>query len=329
MRPSERIRQKKPLKDAVLIAGPTASGKSALALDIARRAGGVIVNADSMQVYSVLSVLTARPSPEVMRDVPHRLYGHVHPSESHSTGRWLREVEKLAGDGVFDTHMPVFVGGTGLYFKALTEGLAPMPEIPPGIRAYWRNRMAREGAEALHTLLARKDPDAAERIRPSDAQRIVRALEVVDASGRSITKWQREGAAPLVEAASARLVVIEPERAALHRRIEARFDRMIAEGALDEVKALLSLKLAPAMPAMKAIGVRELAGALAGETSIEAAIEKAKAVTRRYAKRQETWFRHQLSAEWTRVPASSGALSQADGRILSTRAEGGSPFFRA
>lgn len=297
------MRKGRPLKDAVLIAGPTASGKSALALDVARRTGGVVVNADSMQVYSVLSALTARPGPEETRAVPHELYGHVHPSESYSTGHWLRDVERLIEKGTFQARMPIFVGGTGLYFRALTEGLAPIPGIPSAIRAQWRHRLEREGAEALHERLARDDPAAAQQIRPSDGQRIVRALEVLEATGRSITQWRGEGTAPLVDARSARLFVIEPDRAALHRRIEERFDRMVEAGALEEVKALLALKLPPFMPAMKAIGVPELAAVLAGEMPLETAITKVKTATRRYAKRQETWFRHQLSPAWKRVKA--------------------------
>src|SRR5690606_39274467 len=181
MKPSDRVRKGRPLKDAVLIAGPTASGKSALALDVARRTGGVVVNADSMQVYSVLSALTARPGPEETRAVPHELYGHVHPSESYSTGHWLRDVERLIEKGTFQARMPIFVGGPGLYFRASTEGLAPIPGIPSAIRAQWRHRLEREGAEALHERLARDDPAAAQQIRPSDGQRIVRALEVLEA----------------------------------------------------------------------------------------------------------------------------------------------------
>ncbi|WEX11385.1 tRNA (adenosine(37)-N6)-dimethylallyltransferase MiaA [Chelativorans sp. AA-79] len=286
------------LKGATLIAGPTASGKSALALDLARRSGAVIVNADSMQVYEVLSLLTARPGPAELAAAPHRLYGYVPPDEAYSTGRWLQDVEHLIQAKEMEGKPVIFVGGTGLYFRALTEGLAPMPDIPGPVRAHWRGRLAEEGAVALHERLAKLDPISAARIRRSDGQRIVRALEVIDASGAPISAWQAEASRPLVDIASTRKMVLTPERATLVRRIEERFDRMIALGAVEEVRALLKLDLAPSMPAMKAIGVRELAAAIAGEIGMEDAVLRAKAATRQYAKRQMTWFRHQLGPDW-------------------------------
>jgi len=289
------------VKNAILIAGPTASGKSALALELAEKNDGVIVNADSMQVYDVLDVLTARPGGEDRARVPHHLYGHVSPAVAYSTGAWLRDVTKLIEDGVFVGRVPIFVGGTGLYFRALSEGISQMPEVPPTVREHWRRQWAEEGPEALHRVLAARDPDMAQRLKPGDSQRIVRALEVLDASGRSILSWQGERGQPLIERESTRFLVIEPDRAELGRRIDRRFDHMLEAGALDEVRALAAMKLDPALPAMKAIGVRELQAADAGEISFAEAISRAKIATRQYAKRQSTWFRNQLGPEWERI----------------------------
>jgi tRNA dimethylallyltransferase len=289
------------VKDAILIAGPTASGKSALALDLAERLGGVIVNTDSMQVYSVLDVLTARPGPADFARAPHLLYGHVPPSQPYSTGAWLREVARLAVEGVFAGRPVIFVGGTGLYFRALAQGIATMPDIPAEVRAHWREALAAHGAAHLHGILAQRDPRAAQLLRPTDGQRVVRALEVLDASGRSIRDWQAQSGTPLIERASARFLVMDPERAALVQRIDRRLDMMIANGALEEVRRLSALGLDPALPAMKAIGVRELQAVLAGDLPATEAIERAKIATRQYAKRQSTWFRHQLGPEWRRI----------------------------
>jgi tRNA dimethylallyltransferase len=287
------------LKNAILIAGPTASGKSALALDLAERLGGTIVNADSMQVYAVLDVLTARPRGEDLARAPHELYGHIHPATAYSTGNWLRDVARIAPR--LSGRPAVFTGGTGLYFRALAEGLSQMPDIPGDVREHWRNLLAEQGPQRLHALLAEKDPEGASVLRPSDGQRIVRALEVLDASGRTIRAWQAERGRPLIDRASARFLVVEPDRADLVRRIELRFDRMVEEGVLDEVRAFTSLGLDPSLPATKAIGLRELQAALAGRMGLEEAIARAKAATRQYAKRQATWFRHQLGPEWRRI----------------------------
>jgi len=287
------------LKNAILIAGPTASGKSALALDLAERLGGTIVNADSMQVYAVLDVLTARPRGEDLARAPHELYGHIHPATAYSTGNWLRDVARIALR--LSGRPAVFTGGTGLYFRALAEGLSQMPDIPGDVREHWRNLLAEQGPQRLHALLAEKDPEGASVLRPSDGQRIVRALEVLDASGRTIRSWQAERGRPLIDRASARFLVVEPDRADLVRRIELRFDRMVEEGVLDEVRAFTSLGLDPSLPATKAIGLRELQAALAGRMALEEAIARAKAATRQYAKRQATWFRHQLGPEWRRI----------------------------
>ena len=289
------------VENAILIAGPTASGKSKLALDLAARLGGAIVNADSMQVYGVLEVLTARPGPQDLGRAPHHLYGHVSPAGAYSTGAWLRDVEGLLESGGLAGRRPIFVGGTGLYFRALTEGMSEMPQIAPHIRARWRGALLAKGAEALHEELGRRDEAAALRLNPADGQRIVRALEVFDASGRSIVEWQGRRGRPLVAQASAQRLVMEPDRDELGARIGVRFDAMLALGALDEVRALARLDLDPALPAMKAIGVRELQAAIAGELSFAEAIERAKAATRQYAKRQATWFRNQFGPEWKRI----------------------------
>ncbi|PBB90614.1 tRNA (adenosine(37)-N6)-dimethylallyltransferase MiaA [Mesorhizobium sp. WSM3864] len=289
------------VKNAILIAGPTASGKSALALDIAERKGGVIVNTDSMQGYSVLDVLTARPSAAETARVPHYLYGHVHPSTAYSTGAWLRDVTGLIAEGIFSGRPAVFVGGTGLYFRALAEGISDMPDIPPSVRERWRYELKEQGAERLHRVLMHQDSAVAMQLRPTDGQRIVRALEVLDASGRSILEWQAARGQPLIDRHSARFLVIEPDRGELVARIGARFDQMLDNGALDEVRQLMALDLDPNLPAMKAIGVRELQAAMAGRMGFPQAIERAKIATRQYAKRQTTWFRHQLGPEWQRL----------------------------
>lgn len=289
------------VENAILIAGPTASGKSALALDLAERKGGVIVNTDSMQGYSVLDVLTARPTAAELARVPHYLYGHVDPSTAYSTGAWLRDVMKLIDEGTLSGRSVIFVGGTGLYFRALAQGISEMPDIPQPIRDRWRYELREQGAAKLHRILLREDSAAGMMLKPTDGQRIVRALEVLDASGRSILEWQAARGRPLIDRDSARFFVIEPDRAALVEQIEARFDRMLEKGAVDEVKQLTSLGIDPDLPAMKAIGVRELQAAMAGELSLPEAIERAKIATRQYAKRQATWFRHQLGPEWLRL----------------------------
>lgn len=289
------------MKDAILIAGPTASGKSALALELAERRNGVIVNTDSMQGYSVLDVLTARPTASEQARVPHLLYGHVHPATPYSTGAWLRDVTRLIDEGAFSVRRPIFVGGTGLYFRALAEGISEMPEIPTAVRERWRYELAEHGSAKLHRILMREDSAVAMTLRPTDSQRIVRALEVLEASGRSILAWQAARGRPLIDRDTARFFVIEPERAALVERIEARFDRMLDNGALDEVRDLAALDLDQALPAVKAIGVRELWSAVAGDMSFDEAIQRAKIATRQYAKRQATWFRHQLGPEWRRL----------------------------
>jgi tRNA dimethylallyltransferase len=285
------------VKDAVLIAGPTASGKSRLAMEIAGQIGGVIVNADSMQVYSVLRILPARPGEADEAAVPHRLFGHVDPSSAYSVAQWVRDVREVDTE----SRPCVFVGGTGLYFRALTQGLSEMPDIPAPIREKWRGALREEGAEALHRGLKECDPIAAERLRPGDGQRIVRALEVFDVSGRSIIDWQSDRSVPIIDADRARKIVLQPDRDRLRANIDRRFDQMIEAGALDEVRDILAMELSPTLPAMKAIGVRELGDVLGGRSQLSAAIERAKAATRQYAKRQDTWFRNQLTPDWDRT----------------------------
>ncbi|MBS0240108.1 MAG: tRNA (adenosine(37)-N6)-dimethylallyltransferase MiaA [Proteobacteria bacterium] len=280
----------------ILIAGPTASGKSALAMAIAERCGGEIINADSMQVYRELRILTARPPLEDEARVPHALYGFVPASEAYSAGRFVRDAAAAMAKAQSGGRRPVIVGGTGLYFKALLEGLSPIPDIGPEVRAYWRGEGDRQGAGALHDELAARDPLMASRLAPTDLQRIVRALEVIDQTGRSLADWQSLRGEPVIAEADAACLLVSGDRAELHARADARFERMMREGALDEVRALSLLQLDADLPAMRAIGVRPLLRLIAGEATVEQALEEAKAETRQYIKRQETWLkRHMIS----------------------------------
>jgi tRNA dimethylallyltransferase len=286
--------------DAILITGPTASGKSALAVQLAAEHGGEVINADSMQVYDTLRVLTARPFEADMGGIVHHLYGTVPAGQHFSTGQWLRGVETIIGRLKASGKIPVIVGGTGLYFKALTDGLSDMPNIPEALRDAWRQRLAEEGPDALHAELGRLDPPAAAALGVSDGQRIVRALEVLEASGRSILKFQATAGVPLINADNARKIIVLPDRPVLHARINRRFAAMLDMGAVAEVEALMSLGLDPAMPVMKAIGVPQIAAMLAGALTPEEVIERASAATRQYAKRQMTWFRNQMDESWER-----------------------------
>ncbi|MBK0021353.1 tRNA (adenosine(37)-N6)-dimethylallyltransferase MiaA [Brucella pseudogrignonensis] len=296
-------------KGAILIAGPTASGKSALALHMAKKTGGFIVNTDSMQVYDVLDLLSARPQSDELREAEHFLYGHVAPSVSYSTGKWFADVEALLSRADLRTRTPIFVGGTGLYFRALLGGLSQMPEVPADVREHWRNRMSEEGAEALHSALTELDPEIAATLRPTDSQRIVRALEVFEGTGKSLLHWQKNTGTALVDDASATKIVLLPDRKWLGERIAQRFNLMWDHGALDEVRALNVLHLDPALPAMKAIGVREISAFFAGEMTREDAIERSIIATRQYAKRQSTWFRNQLDESWKVFSSGENALS--------------------
>src|SRR6202163_4275755 len=279
---------------AVLIAGPTASGKSALALELAQKTGGVIINADTMQVYRDLRVITARPTAEEETQVPHRLYGHVDAVVNFSARHWVIDAAAVLEETRAKNRLPIFVGGSGLYFKALTRGLSGVPPIPPAIREGVRARLERDGVEALHAELARRDPASAERLKPRDRTRIARALEVVEATGRSLTDWHREGLPPLLPPGEFSALFLAPEREELYERIDARFAVMLRAGALEEAAALAARHLDPLLPAMKAHGVPALIRHLGGEITREEAGEIGRADTRHYAKRQFTWFRHQL-----------------------------------
>jgi tRNA dimethylallyltransferase len=279
---------KTPHKRALLIAGPTASGKSALALDVARKLNGIIINADALQVYRELRILTARPLDEEMAQAPHRLYGHVPGTESYTVARWLQDVAQAIEDSWREGRLPIITGGTGLYFRALEKGLSSIPPVSQEIRDHWRSY---DGD--LHGELAARDPDMARRLRPQDRQRIVRALEVVETTGRSLLDWQQDVQAPppLADVEVER-VFMEVPRDELYARAERRFDQMIRAGALGEVETVITYD--PALPMMKAIGTPELAAHVRGETTLEDAVTLAKTATRQYIKRQLTWWRGQM-----------------------------------
>ena len=276
----------------VLIAGPTASGKSDLALAIARAQGGVVVNADALQVWSCWRVLSARPSARDEAAAPHALYGHVRPGRDYSVGHWLREVAALLDSGV----RPIIVGGTGLYLSALTEGLAEIPPTPPGLRALANRRRAAEGAAGL---LAELDPATAARIDRRNPARIQRAWEVLAATGRGLAAWQDDTPPPLLPLPRCTALLIEAERDWLAERIDRRFDRMLEEGALDEVRAVLPIWDGTA-PWARAIGAPELVAHLRGDLPMAAARAAAQAASRQYAKRQRTWFRARMG-RWHKI----------------------------
>ena len=285
---------------AVLIAGPTASGKSRLAAELAQEHGGLVVNADSMQVYAELRILTARPGRDDEAAVPHRLYGHVAAAERYSVGRWLTDIAAELERAWKAERLPVVTGGTGLYFRALTEGLAAVPAIPADIREAIQRSAEGEASELLHRRLAEIDPEDAAQVRSSDRSRILRALEVFEATGRSLAAWQARPTEPILRASEVTRLVLDPDRAVLHERISARADAMLQDGAMEEARQLAKLKLSSDLPAMKAIGVRELLDHLDGKTSLDEAIVGMKTETRRYAKRQMTWFRTQMP-EWDSI----------------------------
>src|SRR5207244_2844274 len=294
---------------AVLIAGPTASGKSALALALAEQLGGAVINTDSMQVYRDLRIITARPTPAEEAVVPHRLYGHVDAAVNFSAGAWVADAAKVLAEASAVGRLPIFIGGSGLYFRALTRGLSAVPPIAPEVREGVRARLERDGVEALHAELARRDPVSAERLKPRDRTRIARALEVIEATGRALPDWHREGLPPLLPSGQFSALFLSPEREALYARIDARFDEMLAGGAIQEVLALAARQLDPLLPAMKAHGVPVLLRHIRGEVTREAAAEFGRTETRQYAKRQFTWFRHQLPEfEWVAPEAARGWL---------------------
>lgn len=301
---------RRPIGKAVLIAGPTASGKSALALELALAAGGVVINANSMQVYRDLRIITARPTRADEALVPHYLYGHVDAAVNFSAGAWVSDAAKALEGARAEGRLPIFIGGTGLYFKALTAGLSVVPPIPAEVREDVRARLERNGVEALHAELAARDPRAAGRLNLRDRTRIARALEVIEATGRSLLDWHQEGQPPLLPRDSFHAVFLAPGRDELYARIDARFDAMLGAGALREVERLAARQLDPLLPAMKAHGVPALIRHLRGELSLDEAATIGRADTRHYAKRQFTWFRHQLPEfEWVKPEEARGWLA--------------------
>ena len=302
----------------ILIAGPTASGKSALALRLAEKHSGTIINADSMQVYRDLRIITARPTPEEERRAPHVLYGHIDAAENFSAGRWCVEAAAALATAAGETRTVIVVGGTGLYFNALTRGLAAVPPIPADIRATVRSRLKTEGVAALHAELRQRDPAMAARLMPGDRSRISRALEVILATGRSLAAWHEEGMPAGLDASRAAKIFLMPDRDELFRRIDARFEAMIAAGAIEEVRALAARHLDPDLPAMKAHGVPWLIRHLKGELTLAEAIEGSQRDTRQYTKRQATWFRNQLPGFAQVQPEQALHTVEAQLRALST-----------
>jgi tRNA dimethylallyltransferase len=301
----------------LIIGGPTASGKSALALDLALQLGGVVINADSMQVYRELRILSARPTPEDEERAPHRLYGVLAAGERCSAGRWrdmaLGEIAAAHAAG----RVPILVGGTGLYLRSLLKGLAPVPAIPSRVREAAAALHAEVGAAEFHRLLAARDARGAARIHPANTQRLLRAYEVFEATGKCLADWQASQAGDGYAGETAALV-LEPPRQALYAACDARAEQMAAAGGIEEAAALLALELDPALPAMKALGVREFAAYLDGSATREEATSNLRQSTRRYAKRQGTWFRHQMP-EARRITAGyDGARGEDIRRIAET-----------
>lgn len=287
--------------DAVLIAGPTASGKSALALKVAREYGGAVINADAMQVYRELRVLSARPDASEEAEAPHYLYGFVSAFEPFSVGRWLDAARSALDDVRSKGITPIVVGGTGLYFAALLDGLSPIPEIHASIRVEARQKLAELGNERFHAALAARDPVMGERLNAGDSQRLVRAWEVIEATGQSLAEWQMLKGEPVLTGDLARFV-LKPNRDWLIERIGRRFHQMMQQGALDEARALSGIS--GDLPAARALGVPSLLAHLAGKLTLEQAVEQAITQTRQYAKRQMTWFRHQMP-DWRLIERSS------------------------
>jgi tRNA dimethylallyltransferase len=281
------------MRRALLIAGPTASGKSSAALALAERFGAAIVNADSMQIYKDLRILTARPTPDEERLAPHRLFGAIDGAVNFSVGRWARAAGEVLAD--IGESPVIFVGGTGLYFRALTDGLSDIPSVPEAVRAAVRSKAEGRATAELHAELQARDPETAARLNPSDQQRILRALEVTASTGRPLASFLGARAAPALGQGEWAGLYLAPDRAELGRRIDARFDAMLAHGALDEVAALIERRLDPALPVMRAHGVPHLIGHIEGRLTLDEAAARSKLDTRHYAKRQFTWARHQLS----------------------------------
>ena len=279
--------------DAVLIAGPTASGKSAAALTLAEKIGGALINADSMQVYREAPILTAQPDREAKSRAPHSLYGHVPAREAYSVGRYEADARLALEEVRAMKKVPILVGGTGLYFSALTEGLAAIPPVPSVIRAKARALLAEIGVEELHKRLMSRDPETASMLRSSDPQRVLRAYEVFEASGRPLLHWQRAMGPPLLAEFRLARFVLDPPRPWLRTRIAERFEAMLDQGGLEEALSLADLD--PALPAARLLGLRPLLAHARGELDRETAISQAVTATRQFAKRQMTWFRHRMA----------------------------------
>ncbi|MGO9432643.1 tRNA (adenosine(37)-N6)-dimethylallyltransferase MiaA [Rhodoblastus sp.] len=279
---------------AVLIAGPTASGKSARAITLARELNGVVINADSMQVYQDLTILSARPTPQETDAAPHLLFGHIGAERNYSVGQWLEDARRALDEARSLGRLPIFVGGTGMYFKALLQGLSSIPSVPEEVRCRIRTENAGVAPELLHARLRDVDPQTAARLRPSDPQRILRALEIFAATGAPLAAFQGAREKPLLDAQRCQRLFIAPERTELRKRIDARFDRMMEAGALEEVRRLMARRLDPALPAMRAVGVPGLLAFLRNECELESAVERGKRDSRQYARRQFTFARTQL-----------------------------------
>jgi len=279
----------------LIVGGSTASGKSALALDLALRLRGVVINADSMQVYKELRILSARPTLADEERVPHRLYGTLPARERCSAGRWCSMALAEIADARRKQLLPILVGGTGLYFRSLLKGLAPVPPVPQGIRDAAAGLHSEVGAVEFHRLLAIRDPDGAARVHPANTQRVLRAYEVFEATGKSLGVWQNEQAGGAAYSGKVAALVLEPSRKVLNAACDTRSEFIAAAGGIEEVAALLTLELDPALPIMKALGVREFAAFLGGDETRDEAVENLRRATRRYAKRQATWFRHQMA----------------------------------
>ena len=282
---------------AILIAGPTASGKSALGLRIARAFGGTVINTDSMQVYADLRVLSARPTREEEALAPHRLYGSVDGAVNFSVGHFQRQAAAILSEPEAGA-LPIFVGGTGLYFRSLDEGISDLPAVPEAIRAKVRAEADGQPTEVLHTALALRDPESARRLRPSDRMRVMRALEIFEATGRSIGSFHEAREPGPLAGKPLLKIFLAADRAELRHRIDARFVTMMEQGALDEVAALRERRLDPLLPVMRAHGVPGLIAYLDGTISRDEAVQRGQGDTRRYAKRQFTWFRHQMGEDW-------------------------------
>jgi tRNA dimethylallyltransferase len=281
---------------AILIAGPTASGKSALAVDLAKAVDGVVINADSMQVYRDLNVLSARPQPDEMGGIAHELYGFVGSGDAYSVGRYIADASVHIAAAKARGQIPVIVGGTGLYFRGLLEGLSPVPEIDPDIRLHWRGIAERDGPDALFKALQARDAEMAQRLMPTDSQRLVRALEVIESTGRSLGYWQAIPGEPVLDAERCIKVVVAINRDKLYRRCNLRFEQMLQQGALFEVARLQALQLDRSFPVMGALGVRPLLAYLDGDCDLDQATERGQTETRQYAKRQLTWLRRNMIA---------------------------------